>query len=92
MKKLKLAGIFIILMTSSLFALAMLPVPDQCDDNNVINMIPDAPHPFWGSSTTATYGYTDENGCVHSVNCVTKYRVWINFGTHAEDAGILYCN
>lgn len=68
-------------------------VPNYCDDTNVVNVIGDAPHPFWGTSTVATYGYTAPDGCVYSVSCVRKYRFWINFGTEAVVSDVpLYCN
>ena len=92
MKKIKILGVATLLFVISLSAFAYA-VPNQCDNTNVINMIPDAPHPFWGSSTVATYAYTAPNGCVYSVSCVTTYRFWINFGTSAVASDTpLYCN
>jgi len=90
MKKVKTIGFAMLFLAISIAAFAS--VPNHCDDMNVVNVMDDAPHPFWGTSVVATYGYTDEAGCVHTVNCERKYRFWISFGTTAVDGGIAYCN
>lgn len=71
------------------FAVAM---PNQCD-NPEVAMPVEHGIAFWGKRTVATYNYTDTDGCVYAVSCVTTYRLLINFGTEAvRSAEPAYCN
>lgn len=92
MRKVKTIGIATISLAISIAVFASA-VPNQCDDNNVVQVNGNASHPFWGSATVGTYGYLAPDGCMYSVSCVTKYRFWINFGTEAIPSDVpLYCN
>ena len=93
MRKIKTFGFVILFLAISLSAFAITDVTNQCDDMNVVNVIDDAAHPFWGSSTVGTYGYTAPDGSVYVFNCVRMYRVWVNFGTEAIVSDVpIYCN
>lgn len=93
MKKVKKIGIAVLLFAISIAAFASAEPSNKCNDNYVITSIGDPPHPFWGSSTVATYGYESPDGCVYLVSCRKKYRFWINFGTEAiMDPVPLFCD
>jgi len=74
MKKIRIFALGTMFTMVSFVAFALADVTNQCDNPEVVSINPDASHPFWGSSVTATYGYTAPDGCVYSVSCVTKYR------------------
>lgn len=62
-----------------------MAIADSCGDWNVVNPNFDAGHPFWGSSNVGSYDYLDAGGCLHHVNCYTKYIFWISVKSFSTD-------